>query len=59
MNSGSLILQGMVYEAFDSLSDETHPTTSSGRSCAPHEVSLVRMALIALGLMLLVPQWTD
>ena len=29
MNSGSLILQGMFYEAFDSLSDEIHSPTSS------------------------------
>lgn len=36
MNSGNLILQGMFYEAFDSLSDETHFTTSSERPCAPH-----------------------
>lgn len=35
MNSGSLILQGMFYEAFDSLSDEIHFTLPVQRDRAP------------------------
>lgn len=58
MNSGSLILQGMFYEAFDSLSDEIHSTTSS-ETMHPSWRKPVWMALVALGLMLLAPKWTD